>query len=31
MMQGYNVTDRIGLMLVIRLLSETYWKNYSFS
>lgn len=31
MMQGYNVTDRIGLMLVIRLLSETYWKDYSFS
>lgn len=29
--QGYNVTDRIGLMLVIRLLSEMYWKNYSFS
>lgn len=27
--QGYNVTDRIGLMLVIRLLSEIYWKNYS--
>lgn len=29
--QGYNVTDRLGLMLVIRLLSEIYWKNYSFS
>lgn len=27
--QGYNVTDRIGLMLLIRLLSETYWKHYS--
>lgn len=29
--QGYNVTDRIGLMLLIRLISEVYWKNYSFS
>lgn len=27
--QGYNVTDRIGLMLLIRLLSETYWRTYS--
>lgn len=25
--QGYNVTDRTGLMLLVRVLSETFWKN----
>lgn len=25
--QGYNVTDRSGLMMVIRLICEEYWKN----
>lgn len=25
---GYNVTDRSGLMMVIRLLSEEFWQNY---
>lgn len=29
--QGYNVTDRIGLMVLIRIISEVFWKNYSFS
>lgn len=29
--QGYNVTDRIGLMLLIRLISEIYWEKYSHS
>lgn len=28
--QGYNVTDRIGLMVLIRLLSEVFWRKYSF-
>jgi DNA-binding MurR/RpiR family transcriptional regulator len=26
--QGYNVTDRTGLMMLIRLLSEAFWKGY---
>lgn len=26
--QGYNVTDRTGLMLLVRLLSEAFWKGY---
>lgn len=30
MVQGYNVTDRIGLMILIRLISEIFWKKYSF-
>lgn len=25
--QGYNVTDRTGLMLLVRLLSEAFWRN----
>lgn len=29
--QGYNVTDRIGLMVLIRLISEIFWKKYSFT
>ncbi len=26
--QGYNVTDRTGLMVLVRLLSEAFWKGY---
>lgn len=26
--QGYNVTDRTGLMVLVRLLSEAFWKIY---
>ena len=26
--QGYNVTDRTGLMVLIRLLSEAFWNGY---
>ena len=26
--QGYNVTDRTGLMVLIRLLSEEFWRNF---
>lgn len=28
MVQGYNVTDRTGLMVLVRLLSEVFWKRY---
>ena len=28
--QGYNVTDRIGLMLLIRMICEVFWRKYSF-
>lgn len=27
MVQGYNVTDRTGLMVLVRLLSEAFWKG----
>lgn len=27
--QGYNVTDRTGLMMLIRLLSETFWSEHN--
>lgn len=27
--QGYNVTDRSGLMVLVRLLSEEYWRHYT--
>ena len=26
--QGYNVTDRSGLMVLVRLLSEEFWQGY---
>lgn len=26
--QGYNVTDRSGLMVLVRLLSEAFWQGY---
>ena len=26
--QGYNVTNRTGLMVLVRLLSEAFWKGY---
>lgn len=26
--QGYNVTDRTGLMVLVRLLSEAFWRGY---
>lgn len=26
--QGYNVTDRSGLMVLVRLLSEAFWQRY---
>lgn len=26
--QGYNVTNRTGLMVLVRLLSEALWKGY---
>lgn len=26
MVQGYNVTDRTGLMVLVRLLSEAFWR-----
>lgn len=26
--QGYNVTDRSGLMVLVRLLSEEFWREY---
>ena len=26
--QGYNVTDRSGLMVLVRLLSEEFWQEY---
>ena len=28
--QGYNVTDRIGLMLLIRMICEVFLRKYSF-
>lgn len=28
MVQEYNVTDRTGLMVLVRLLSEAFWKGY---
>ncbi len=28
MVQGYNVTDRTGLMVLVRLLSEAIWRGY---
>lgn len=27
--QGYNVTDRTGLMVLCRLLSEVFWRDYN--
>ncbi len=31
LVQDYNVTDRIGLMLLIRLLSEVFWQSCGFA
>lgn len=28
MVQGYNVTDRTGLMVLTRMLSEAFWRGY---
>lgn len=28
MVQGYNVTDRTGLMVLVRLLSEAFWRGH---